>query len=67
MRSMGYLCMQKTEYQEIKKMKDIFLYIIFGIECFLGGVSVVSIVGLMIITLIKKLYRKIVYKASMYD
>ena len=48
-------------------MKEIFLYIIFGIECFLGGVSVISIVGLMIITLIKKLYRKIVYKASMYD
>ena len=48
-------------------MKDIFLYIIFGIECLLGGVSVISILGLMIITIIKKLYRKIVYKASIYD
>lgn len=48
-------------------MKEIFLYIIFGIECILGLFSTVGILTVMIATIVKKVYRKLVYKVSFYD
>jgi hypothetical protein len=48
-------------------MKEVFLYLIFGIECILGGFATIGIMAVMIFTIIKKIYRKIVYKASFYD
>ena len=48
-------------------MKEIIIYIIFGIECILGVFSTVGILAVMIATLVKKIYRKLVYKVSFYD
>ena len=38
-------------------MKEVLIYIIFGIECILGAGS----------TIAKKIYRKLVYKTSFFD
>ena len=48
-------------------MKEVLIYIIFGIECILGAGSTIGLITVMIATIAKKIYRKFVYKTSFFD